>query len=189
MGYSSIAKTLRNQLGIPERQFAEQAGLSRSNLRKLESGSTDIRLESLRLLAKELGRKLDISLSPNTPVDPSQSVLYASLLIEQDGFDSWKIHLMNFVDGFRRNYDLRLFVLPPLKTVDKRIYALIASVVLQLCDEVGSQAPPWAKESHYLDKPWFVSEMQSLKASALLESTWHYRKNNIFVLENFLLRV
>jgi len=49
-------------------------------------------------------------------------------------------------------------------------------------------APDWAQKDHCLPEPWFVAEMESLKASALVESPAYYKKNNIFVLENFLKR-
>ena len=51
----SVSKALRNKRNLSERQFATQVGISRSILRKLEAGSTDIRLESLKLLSTELG--------------------------------------------------------------------------------------------------------------------------------------
>jgi len=60
----TVSKTLRSRRHLSERQFALQAGISRSILRKLEAGSSDIRLESLKLLCTELGRNLDIMLSP-----------------------------------------------------------------------------------------------------------------------------
>jgi hypothetical protein len=41
---------------------------------------------------------------------------------------------------------------------------------------------------HALSEPWFVSGMENLKASALLESPLPFRRNNVFVLGNFLSR-
>ena len=48
--------------------------------------------------------------------------------------------------------------------------------------------PKWAQSMTALNKPWFVSGMESLKASALLESPLGFRAKNIFVHENFLER-
>ena len=158
----SVSKALRNKRNLSERQFATQVGISRSILRKLEAGSTDIRLESLKLLSTELGRSLDILLSPTSIPDSNCSVVYLSMMIDRDGFDSWKIHLMDFVDNFRRDYDPRLIVLPPLKIVGDKIYALISSVVLNLCEEAGACAPGWARKNNCLANPWFVANMESL---------------------------
>jgi hypothetical protein len=41
--------------------------------------------------------------------------------IERDGFDSWKDHLFDFVDEFRRTADARLVLLPPPAASDERI--------------------------------------------------------------------
>jgi len=54
--------------------------------------------------------------------------------------------------------------------------------------ELGVESPPWAMRSYYLPEPWFVSEVESLKAMAIQESPLFFRRNNIFVLDNFLSR-
>jgi len=51
------------------------------------------------------------------------------------------------------------------------------------------QAPPWwANRPLVLAEPWFVSGMENLKATALVESPVQFRRNNVFVLGNFLSR-
>jgi hypothetical protein len=108
--------------------------------------------------------------------------------VERDGFESWKTHLFDFVDEFRRTVDTRLILLPPPKHGDARLIALLAATTKVLCDEFSIDVPSWACKRYYLATPWFVSGMNSLKASALLESPLPYRANNIFVHENFLER-
>lgn len=39
-----------------------------------------------------------------------------------------------------------------------------------------------------LPEPWFVAGVENLKATALVESPLPFRRNNIFVLGNFLSR-
>ena len=119
----------------------------------------------------------------------SNSTVATGLNIERDGFSSWKLHLMNMVDEFRRHHDPPLFTVPPPSNIDRRIKALLASSVLYLCEESNICAPEWAKENYFLPTPWFVSGVESLKATSILESPWCFRKNNIFVLGNFLDRV
>jgi hypothetical protein len=108
--------------------------------------------------------------------------------VERDGFESWKTHLFDFVDEFRRTVDTRLILVPPPRNGDVRLVALLAATVQVLCDELGIDVPSWARKRYFLSVPWFVSGMNSLKASALLESPLPYRANNIFVHENFLER-
>ena len=87
----------------------------------------------------------------------TQAVAYRVL---NQGFESWKIHFMNFVDEFRRTLDPQLLLLAPPKELDMRLKALLASTVLSLCTESGIDAPSWARKMYYLDEPWFVSGMQ-----------------------------
>jgi hypothetical protein len=39
-----------------------------------------------------------------------------------------------------------------------------------------------------LPRPWFVAGVENLKATALVESPLPFRRNNVFVLGNFLSR-
>ena len=65
---------------------------------------------------------------------------------------------------------------------------MIQGIVETLACEAGLPFPDWVTEAVYLDEPWFPSDMQSLKATALLESPLAFRRRNIFVLDNFLQR-
>lgn len=144
-------------------------------------------MSSVARLADFFDRDVEILVS-NPEIFPEYSSLATALKIERDGFHSWKTHLFDFVDEFRRTADARLVILPPPSSSDKRIVALLASVIQILCEELHIASPPWALRRHFLSEPWFVSEMNSLKASAILESPLPYRANNIFVLDNFLTR-
>ena len=50
------------------------------------------------------------------------------------------------------------------------------------------RGPQWTAAVGCLDRPWFVSGFESLKASALVESPVPFRSRNVFVLANFLER-
>ncbi len=116
------------------------------------------------------------------------STVGVAMSVLNDGKNSWKIHFMNFVDEFRRTLDTRLLLLPPPNSLSIELRALLSSIVLMLCEEAEVAAPQWARKRVDLERPWFVSETESLKASALLESPLAFRRNNIFVLSNFLER-
>lgn len=120
--------------------------------------------------------------------DSSCSTVAVCLKVEREGFESWKTHFLDYVDEFRRSLDTRLFLLAPPPKTPLKLRALLSSITLELCSEVEMPAPDWAQKDHCLPEPWFVAEMESLKASALVESPVYYKKNNIFVLENFLKR-
>lgn len=184
----NIFKHLRNNKNISERSYCELVGISRGNLRKIEMGDRDIRLNNLEKLSASVERELVILPCPKETPISDDSIVAISLLILRDGFDSWKIHLMNFVDQFRLTLDPRLIILPPVTETDVRLKSLFASTVSALCDSIGAETPSWARKIYFLNEPWFVSGIENLKASTILESPLQFRKNNIFVQENFLVR-
>jgi hypothetical protein len=101
--------------------------------------------------------------------------------------DNWALHLMNFVDDFRRTRDLRAME-DPFESRADRIGALLASTAESLCDETGLDVPDWLSQVPAATQPYFVSELENLKAICLVESPLRFRLRKIFVLENFLTR-
>lgn len=100
----------------------------------------------------------------------------------------WRIELFEFVDEFRKNPSSSLITRRPASK-DNKIYGLVASMVMYLCNECKVTPPDWASKGYWLIHPYFVGDFQSLKATALLESPIEFRGNNIWVLENFMRRV
>jgi hypothetical protein len=135
-----------------------------------------------------LDRRVLLALVPPSPAVSDCSTVAVSCAVVRDGFESWKIHFMNLVDEFRRHHDVRLVLMPPISALDPRLKALLASIVYTVCAEVDLEPPEWSCLEYFLPKPWFVSGIESLKASTLVESPFSFRRNNIFVQENFLRR-
>lgn len=100
----------------------------------------------------------------------------------------WKIPLMDFVDDFRRNKDSAAIERPFILD-DELIDSVLAGVIEYLCDELTILAPEWLNEVPYCQKPYFVSGIDNLKATAIVESPLRFRIRKIFVMENFLFRV
>jgi len=179
---------LSEKLGVSQRSLATAAHLSRGCLRSVLGQDPNVTVSSLLKVAEFFGGQLYLLTTREEEVRSECSTVAVAMNVESDGFDSWKIHFMNFVDEFRKNLDPQLMILPPPRKFDPRLKALLASIVNQLCIEVGIDTPEWARKHYFLEKPWFVSGYESLKATALLESPLAFRKNNIFVQENFLER-
>ena len=174
-------------MGLTEETVCEKSGLSRVTLRTAEQGRGNLTLESLNALASAFDRNLVVLLYPKDSLSEF-SVVACSMKVVSDGAGSWKGHYMDLVDEFRRTLDPRLLLLPPVSKLDLKLKALLASIVLDLSSEAKIDPPSWAENNYFLETPWFLSESDSLKASALIESPVFYRKNNIFILENFLKR-
>jgi len=180
---------LQKLLHLSERSLAEAAKLSRGAVRQLlyPTRRGNLTISSIEHLAKVFDRHVEV-VAGGTDVFSEYSTVATAFKIERDGFDSWKTHLFDFVDEYRRTADGRLVILPPPSSFDRRITALLASTVRALCEELDISTPRWATLRYFIPTPWFVSGMHSLKASALLESPLYFRVNNIFVHSNFLSR-
>ncbi|OIO07556.1 MAG: hypothetical protein AUJ52_10115 [Elusimicrobia bacterium CG1_02_63_36] len=155
-------------------------------LRGLILGTGNPTLKVMEKLANYFDCKLRISFEPKTDCPTEMSTAAVSMRVAAG--ESWKIAFFDLVDAFRKNQDYRLVMLRPTKKLDPRLKALLASIVCELCKETKLTPPPWAMQVQFQENPWFVSGMESLKASALQESPLSFRKNNIFVLKNFLNR-
>lgn len=181
--YFPLAELMKER-GLSERTLSEKVHSSRGAIRSILQGG-NLTLDTLSKVSNYFNLDLTLTASPVESLGEN-SVLAASLYIERDGFESWKIHIFNFVDGFKRSLDPKLILLPPVRSLDPKLYALLCSIVKDLTQKFRLPTPSWAKRRYFLKDPWFVSEMENLKASALIESPIPYRENNIFVHENFL---
>lgn len=189
MSMKSLIK-ISSKIGVSQRVMAGLASLSYRTIQLLESGAHDPKISTLKNIAKALGyppdiidHQLDIIFK-----QPADSILMISERILEDGEDSWKVWLFNFVDAFRKRKGREYIDAAPMPGLSPKLTALIASTVETLCAELGVKVPGWCGCVPALAKPWFVSETENLKASAIAESPIHFRKRNIFVLENFLSR-
>ena len=184
----SVLRSILKSKRLSERRVAVDSGLSRGLIRSILSGESSVTLKSLETLLDSVGCEAMLLVVKYQGM-PERSVVAASCKIEADGFDSWKIHLFDFVDEFRRSWDPRLVLLAPVSTLEPRLQALFSATVAFLCREAGMSAPDWTRRNIYLEHPWFLSGMESLKAMTILESPTEFRRHNIFVQENFLKRV
>ena|ERR1041384_1223838 len=100
----------------------------------------------------------------------------------------WQIPLMDFVDDFRRSKDPEA-LREPFELGDERMDAVLASVAESICDELKLPIPDWLTKVPACTEPYFVSGLENLKATAIVESPLRFRIRKVFVLENFLYRV
>lgn len=100
----------------------------------------------------------------------------------------WKIALMDFVDDFRYHKNPEA-IAEAFQLSDERKDAVLAGVIETLSDEMGIEIPDWLYEVPACTRPYFLSEMESLKAFSLVQSPTRFRLRKVFVLDNFLHRV
>ena len=181
-------RTVRGQHGLTQRALAQRAGLSFRGVQLLESPEHDARVSSLERVAHAFGLPRSSVRRTVSRVlrEPPDSLLCASLRILDDGEQSWRRHLMDSVDAARRSGAVAELETPPARELPARLRALMAGVAETLAEECGAAAPRWTCGVGPLDRPWFVSGYENLKASALVESPTPFRSRNVFVLAGFL---
>lgn len=181
---------LRQRWGGSQRDLARLAHLSFRTIQLLEWGQIDPKYSTLQKILTAVGHspaalQSQIRILINTP---PEAVVFTSQRIVKEKGGGWKIWFFNFVDAFRKNRQASYVAFPPILETSPPLKALLASTVETLCEAMDISLPDWCEGIPPLEEPWFVSEMESLKAMALMESPIHFRKRNIFVLENFLER-
>lgn len=191
--YHNTMKSLmekRNEMGVSQRTMASLAGLSFRTIQLIESGAHDSKISTLKNIVKAIGYPPDIIEHYLDIIfkQPTDSILIISERILEEGEDSWKIWLFNFVDTFRQYKKMSYINTPPTQGLSPKINALLSSTVETLCEELAITTPMWCSSVPMLATPWFVSGIENLKAASIAESPIHFRKRNIFVLENFLSR-
>jgi hypothetical protein len=100
----------------------------------------------------------------------------------------WFIHLMDFVDDFRREKKLSALK-KPFARPQNRWASLLAATAESLCEEAHIEPPEWLAHVRACKHPWFVAGLENLKAITLAESPLPFRLRKIFVQHNFLSRV
>lgn len=103
------------------------------------------------------------------------------------GVTAW-VPFFDAVDEVRRSRRFDALKRLYMRSRRTRERALLNATACALAAELGVPPPWWAMRSLVLPEPWFVSGVENLKATALVESPLAFRRNNVFVLGNFLSR-
>lgn len=176
---------------ISQRALANLAKISFRSLQLAESGAHNSTVKTLKKIAAALGypqNSFEKYLALFFQLPP-ESVFISSLSLLTAKSKDCTNYFFNFIDAARKKRDPKYWATPPHVDLAQKWKALFASSVETLCDEMGFDYPEWCGAILPLTTPLFPANLENLKASALVESPIHFRKRNIFVLDNFLQRV
>jgi hypothetical protein len=109
--------------------------------------------------------------------------------------DSFGLNLANFLDAFYQTPTSAALVPEPvllasqLGHLGKVRDAYLAATAEELARSYNFPLPRWTEsEERRLHRPWFASDLASLRAVLILESPPGFRSRNLFVSENALSR-
>ncbi len=77
----------------------------------------------------------------------------------------------------------------PSSATSEKLKCLLAATVYYLCKEKSVDVPEWVFKIKPLKEPWFVSGLENMKTFAIVESPAFFKQMNVFVLDNFMIRV
>lgn len=75
----------------------------------------------------------------------------------------------------------RCLVISPSASASSVVRNYLAAMVEQVCADRGVPAPPWTRSIPPLERPWFGSELQSLRLHLLRSSPAPFRHRNLFI--------
>lgn len=122
-----------------------------------------------------------------------------ALLSEERGslLDAWRFGLKQLVDDYEtalrhegQDAAARLFADSPPPSGSCQFDAALAALTEHLARRDGWTPPAWAFEPHRYAQPWwFVDGLESLRATALVDSPAAFRKRGVFICDGALTRV
>jgi len=138
--------------------------------------------EAIRRAAERAGR--DLSAFVLDRVLPPTERLWQDLLDRLAGEDLDRFVLAELADLLARleASDLtRSLVQPPAASASPEVRNYLAAMVEQVCAARDVPAPSWTLSIAPLERPWFGSQLQSLRLHLLRSSPAPFRRRNIFV--------
>lgn len=176
---------------VSQRSLASLANIAFRSVQLAESGAHNSTIKTLKKIATALGYPQNCfeKYLAQFFQQPPESVYISSLSMLTAKPKDCTNYFFNFIDAARKKHDPTYWTAPPCVDLATKWKALFASGAETLCDELDLEYPEWCGSIFPLTTPLFPAGLESLKASALVESPIHFRKRNIFVLDNFLQRV
>ncbi len=178
-----VLRRSRQMAGLTQSQLAELAETSQSAIAAYESGARQPTLPVLRRMVEASGHVVRVTLEP----DPTLFRLTDVARQIQKARDDVQRQLRLVFEFLRAaeqdGHPLVLLVAAePELTGDPKFDALLAAAAEDLCVEAGIAPPFWVHEPvRFLDRAWWVSDLPSGRAQALVHAPASYRRRGIMI--------
>lgn len=177
-----VLRRARRAAGLSQSQLAELAGTSQSAVAAYESGARQPTIPVLERMVRAAGAELVVDL------DVDRSLFRLSdlaLAIERSDDDQRKLRLVfEFLRGAAEDgHPVPMLVAAePAPTGDPRFDALLAAIAEDLCVHAEVPPPSWVHESsRFLDRAWWVSDLPSARAHALVNAPASFRRRGVML--------
>ena len=180
---ADVLRRSRRTAGLTQAQLAELAGTSQSAIAAYESGARQPTLPVLRRMIEATGHVASVTAEP----DPTMFRL-TDLARDIRGSHGDAQRQLRLVFEFLRAAEqdghplVLLVAAEPELTGDPRFDALLAAAAEDLCVEAGIAPPSWVHEPfRFLNRAWWVSDLPSGRAQALVHAPASYRRRGIMI--------
>ena len=177
-----LLRRARSEAGLTQSQLAELAGTSQSAIAAYEAGAREPTLPVLERMIRASGHLLAVTVER----DPSLFRLAElAARIRATGDEPRRLRLVfEFLRAATEDGSpVRLLVAAePVPTGDRRFDALLAAIAEDLSVRSGIAPPGWVHEdSRFLDGFWWVSDLPSARARALVHAPASYRRRGVML--------
>lgn len=179
---SEILRQARLEAGLTQDELAVLADTSQSAIAAYETGAREPSWPVLHRIVRASGHLLRLELRP----DPAMFRI-ADLADElaDTAEEAVRLRLVfEFLRGAAEDgHPLRLLVAAePAPTGDARFDALLAAIAEDLSVHAGIRPPGWVHDgSRFLEGMWWVSDLPSARAGALVHTPASYRRRGVMI--------
>jgi transcriptional regulator with XRE-family HTH domain len=179
---SAVLRRARLGAGLTQADLAVLAETSQSAIAAYEAGAREPSWSVLERVVRASGHLLELAVRP----DPAVFRL-ADLAEEIADTPDERVRLRLVFEFLRAagedGHSLRLLVAAePAPTGDERFDALLAAIAEDLCVHAGIRPPSWVHDDdRFLNGLWWVSELPSARAGALVHAPASYRRRGVMI--------
>lgn len=181
---ASLLRRARAQAGLTQTRLAELAGTTQSAIAAYEAGTREPTVPVLTRLCAAAGSWLTLDIEPDQSLYRLSDVARDIAALGPTD-EARRLRLVfEFLRGAHEDgHPIALLVAPePCPTGDQRIDALLAAIGEDLCVHDDQPPPNWVHEaSRFLDRVWWVSDLPSARASALVHTPASYRRRGVMI--------
>jgi transcriptional regulator with XRE-family HTH domain len=172
----------RRRAGLTQQELARLAATSQSAIAAYESGARQPTLPVLQRLIEAAGFSVSLDISPTRTLFRLADL---ATLIRDQPDENVRLRLffefLRGADEAGDNLILLISAAPPT-TGDLRYDALLAAAAEHLSTHAGIPTPSWAlNPDRAFDGFWWVSDLPSARAQALVHSPASYRRRGVLI--------
>lgn len=181
---ASLLRRARAQAGLTQTRLAELAGTTQSAIAAYEAGTREPTVPVLTRLCAAAGSRLTLDIV-------SEPSLYRLADVARDiarvdaADEARRLRLVfEFLRGAHEDAHplVLLMATEPCPTGDQRFDALLAAIAEDLSVHADETPPNWVHDaSRFLDRAWWVSDLPSARASALVHTPASYRRRGVMI--------